>query len=65
VVVAAAGVINARSLIEAIEQEGSKLSFDTLGQYDSAANADGLHHVCEILLGLGVGGILVFACHQS
>jgi hypothetical protein len=35
--VAVAGVIKARSLILAIEREGSKPSFDTLGQWDSAA----------------------------
>jgi hypothetical protein len=43
---AAAGVINARSLIMAIEREGSKPSFNTLRQCNSTVQADG-----EALLG--------------
>jgi hypothetical protein len=42
----AAVVIGARSIIVAIEQEDSKLSFDTLGLCNGAAQADGLHCAC-------------------
>jgi hypothetical protein len=61
----AARVIDARSLIVAIEREGSKPSFDALGQCNVAVQVDGPHNACEALPGLGVGGILVFACRQS
>jgi len=63
---AAAGVINARSLIVAIEGEGSKPSFDALGRCDDTVQADGLCSACHGSLGGGRrGGIVVFACHQS
>jgi hypothetical protein len=42
----AAVVIGARSIIVAIEQEDSKLSFDTLGLCNGAAQADGLLCAC-------------------
>jgi hypothetical protein len=45
--VAAAGVIDARSLIKTIEREGSKPSFDILGQFNSTVQADGLFCVCQ------------------
>jgi hypothetical protein len=41
-VAVAAGVIKARSLIVAIEWEGSKLSFKALRQCNGAAEVDGL-----------------------
>ncbi len=53
---AAAGVINAGSLISAIEQEGSKPSFNTLGQCEGNAKVEGLHHVCQGSPGGGSGG---------
>jgi hypothetical protein len=63
---AAAGVIDARSLIMTIEREGSKPSFGTLGQCNSAAQADGLRRACQGTPGGGSGGgVLVFACQQS
>ncbi len=63
---AAAGVIDARSLIVTIEREGSKPSFDALGQCEGAAQANGVHCVCQGSPGGGSGeGVLVFACHQS
>jgi hypothetical protein len=43
---AAAGVINTRSLIMAIELEGSKPSFNDLGKCDGAVQVDGLHPAC-------------------
>jgi hypothetical protein len=53
---AAAGVINVWSLIMAIEQEGSKPSFDTLGQCHGTARVDGLHWACCGSPGGGSGG---------
>jgi hypothetical protein len=56
-VAAAAAVVNdARSLIVSIEWEGSKPSFDVLGQCDNAAQAYALHHVCHGSPGGGSGG---------
>jgi hypothetical protein len=55
-VAAAAEVINARSHIVAIEWEGSKLSFNALGQCADTAQMDGLHHACCGSPGEGVGG---------
>jgi hypothetical protein len=54
--VAAAGVIDARSLIVAIDWGGSKPSFDALGQCDSTAQADRLHCACQSSPGGGSGG---------
>ncbi len=55
---AAAGIIDARSLIMAmaIEQEGSKPSFNTLGWCDGAAQVDGLCCACCGSSGGGSGG---------
>jgi hypothetical protein len=53
---AAVGVIDTRSFIVAIEREGSKPSFDALGQCDGAAQADGLHCACHGSPGGGSGG---------
>jgi hypothetical protein len=53
---AAAVVNNARSLIVSIEWEGSKPSFDALGQCDNAVQAYALHHVCHGSPGGGSGG---------
>jgi hypothetical protein len=56
VAVAAAGVIDARSLIMAIEQEGSKPSFDALRQCNGdVQQMDCVMHV-KALLEEGVGG---------
>jgi hypothetical protein len=56
VVAAAAAVVNnAKPLIVAIEREGSKLSFNALGQCDSAVQAYGLRHACWALLVERVG----------
>jgi hypothetical protein len=52
----AAGVIKARSVIVAIEWEDSKPSFNALGQFVSAVQADGLCHACHGSPGGGSGG---------
>ncbi len=53
---AAARVIDARSLIVAIEWEGSKPSFDALGQCDGTAQVDGCIVHVKALLEAGVRG---------
>ena len=53
---AAAMVINARTLIMAIEQEGSNLTFGALGQCNGAVQVDGLRCAPCSSPGRGSGG---------
>ncbi len=60
-----AGVIDARSLIMAIEREGSKPSLMLLD--NATALRKQMNYIVHVkaLLGEGVGGLHVFACSQS
>jgi hypothetical protein len=52
----AAGVIDTRSFIVVIEQDGSNPCFDALGQFNGFKQVDGLHCACCSSPGGGIGG---------